>query len=87
MASPTGESDAELLERFHNSNDDYLPLLERVLKGLVRLGEPGAREKLNLFLEERGATGPAVFLTPWELTLTQLDEEMDDLEEIAAFYS
>ena len=35
---------------------------------------------------ERGSAGPAVFLTPWEMTLTQLDEEVGELESVAAFY-
>jgi hypothetical protein len=86
MHSPHGESEGELLNRFHRSNDDYLPLLEQVLRGLVRLGEPWAQEKMNHFLEERGFQGPAVFLTPWEMTLTQLDEEVGRLDEVAVFY-
>jgi hypothetical protein len=87
MQSPTDGTDDALMVRFHDSNDAYLPLLERVLRGLVRIGEPLAREKLDLFLEERGSQGPAVFLTPWEMTLTYLDDELGKLESISAFYS
>ena len=87
MNTPSGESDKEMLKRFHQSNDEYLPLLERVLRGLTRLGEPGAAAKLDLFLEEFGAVGPAVFLSPWELTLRCLDENQGGVEEIESFYA
>lgn len=87
MESATGDSNEELLARFHDSNDSYLPLLEKVLKSLVRLGEPLAQKKLDLFLEERGSLGAAVFLAPWEMTLAYLDEDVGRVGEIEAHYS
>ena len=87
MATEAGETSREMLLRFHESNDTYLPLLQKVLKGLVRVGEPQADEKLSVFLEELGTVGPAVFLAPWEMTLTWLDEYVGSLDEVRRFYS
>ena len=71
-----GCSGRHWLESFHLSNDTYVRLLYKVLCGLVKIKEPGAKEKLQMFIEEKGSQGPAVFLTPWELTLKFLDEEV-----------
>jgi len=63
------------LHAYHLSDDDYQPLLEKVLKGLCTIGEPFAHQKIRQFYEELGTQSPAGYFTPWELTLRDLDEE------------
>jgi hypothetical protein len=69
-----GAKEKDWLRSFHLSNDDYLRLLKKVLKGLVKIKEPKADLKLQSFIEEYGSMLPAVFMTPWEMTLTDLDK-------------
>lgn len=82
----SGDTGADWLRSFHLSNDDYLRLLEKVLKAAVALGEPHAREKYQTFIEEKGSMSPAVFLTPWDLTLAYLDREVGEFEDVERFY-
>lgn len=72
---PNGGEALDLLEQFHLSDDLYVRLLEKVLEGLIEIGEPGAKEKYADFLEEKGTMLPAVYLTPWEVTLRDLDSD------------
>ena len=74
-----GDLADDWLRSFHLSNDDYMRLLQKVLKAAVKVGEPYAREKLQEFIEEKGSQGPAVFLTPWDMTLAYLDENVGDI--------
>ncbi len=76
---------ASAMDAFHRGRE-YRALLERVLDALVELGEPQAAKKKKLLLEEIGTMGPAVFLTPWEMTLEQLDQQIGGLEEVLTFY-
>jgi hypothetical protein len=81
-----GETGADWLRSYYLSNDDYLRLLEKVLKAAVAVGEPHAREKHRAFIEEKGTMAPAVFLTPWDLTLAYLDREYGEMSDVARFY-
>lgn len=83
----SGDTGEDWLRAYHLSNDDYLRLLEKVLKAAVALGEPHSRDKLRAFVEEKGAMMPAVFLTPWDLTLAYLDQEYGEFDDVAAFYA
>jgi len=64
------------LEFYHLSNDEYVKLLEKVLKALCSIGEPWANEKLRYFNGELGLMSPGVYNTPWEITLDFLDKEV-----------
>ena len=64
-----------------------MSLLEKVLQGLVKIGEPHSNEKLDAFLAEVGTMGPAVFLTPWDMTLFYLDEQIGSIKEVEEFYT
>jgi hypothetical protein len=37
-------------------------------------------------MAEKGTMAPAVFLTPWDLTLAFLDRHTGDFADVAAFY-
>lgn len=74
------------LDAFHKNNGQYPRLLEQVLESLIKLGEPHAQKKYNSFLEEKGTMAPAVFLTPWDMTLEYLDKNIGDIAEIKKFY-
>lgn len=78
-------ADAPAINAFHRGRD-YRALLERVIDGLVELGEPLADKKKKLLLEEIGTMGPAVFLTPWEMTLASLDQKVGDLDRVLTFW-
>lgn len=80
------ELGSDLIKAFHTSSDSYPRLLELVLRALVSLNEPYAKEKYSLFLEEKGTMLPALFLTPWELTLDYLDKKVGKIEELKRFY-
>ena len=82
----SGRTGEDWLQSYHTSNDDYMRLLQRVLEAAVAAGEPHAREKLRAVIEEKGTMGPAVFLTPWEMTLAYLDREYGSFAEVAAHY-
>ena len=82
----SGELGEDWLRSFHMSNDTYMGLLHKILKAAVKVGEPMAEAKLEAFIEEKGAQGPAVFLTPWETTLAYLDKSHGSFEEVASFY-
>jgi hypothetical protein len=81
-----GALGADWLRSFHLSNDAYMKLLHKVLKAAVKVGEPHAQAKLQHYVEELGTQGPAVFLTPWDLTLAYLDEHVGAFSEVAEFY-
>jgi len=53
---------------------------------LVALNEPHAMEKRRIFIEKKGTMGPAVFLTPREMTLSYLDRQIGNAEDVARFY-
>jgi hypothetical protein len=74
------------MEAFYNGRE-YARLLEKVIDGLVHIGEPLADKKKKLLSEEIGTMSPAVFLTPWEMTLDSLDETIPGMERVLAFYS
>jgi len=61
------------LKSFHHG-EDYFRLLKKVLKGLLAIGEPKADLKLQAVIEEYGTMSPGLYMTPWELTLKDLDE-------------
>jgi len=83
----SGNKGQDWLRSYHVSNDDYPRLLEKVLKAAVAVGEPHAREKLQVFIEEMGIMGPALFMTPWDVTLAFLDKEYGEFDDVARFYS
>jgi hypothetical protein len=73
----TGQATAkenEWLSSFYR-NEEYRKLLKKVLQAMVDADEPKAKEKLLAYHQEFGTMGPAVFLTPWELTLADLDSK------------
>ncbi|MDI6736966.1 MAG: hypothetical protein QME12_00430 [Nanoarchaeota archaeon] len=72
---------------FRKTNDAYIPLLEKVLRAMIAIKEPLAEAKYRIFIEEKGTMGPAVFLTPWDMTLSYLDRQIGNLEEVIKFYS
>lgn len=80
------KKDKDWLSSFHCSNDSYRPLLEKVLKGLTFIEEPHSKEKYKEYMEELGTMSPAVFLTPWTMTLNYLDTNVGNIEEIKKFY-
>lgn len=82
----SGDLGEDWLRSFHLSNDNYMRLLQKVLKAAVKVGEPWAKEKLQVFVEEKGCQGPAVYLTPWDMTLAYLDQTEGRFEDVAAFY-
>lgn len=69
----TEHIDMPAMDAFH-CGVEYQRLLKKVLELLIVIGEPGATEKLAWVHEEIATMGPAVFLTPWELTLADLDK-------------
>lgn len=73
------------MSAFHLGRE-YRLILERVLDGLVAVGEPHAPEKQNEFLAEIGTMGPGVFLTPWEMTIHYLDKQFGDFTDVVKFY-
>lgn len=77
---------APAMDAFHRGRE-YRALLERIVDGLVELGEPFADKKKKVLLEEIGTMGPAVFLTPWEMTLASLDQRVGAVDQVLAFYS
>jgi hypothetical protein len=82
----SGDLGADWLEAFHLSNDVYTALLEKVLKAAVRTGEPWAKPKLDAFVAELGIAGPMAYLSPWDLTLAELDRYHGMFGDVAAFY-
>lgn len=74
------------LRSFHLSNDNYMKLLQKVLESAIKVGEPHSKEKYQEFLEEKGSVSPAVFLTPWEVTLSYLDANIGNFSDVASFY-
>jgi hypothetical protein len=74
------------LDSFHLTSD-YMKILEKILKALMVIGEPGAEDKYLIFLEEVGTMAPAVFLTPWEVTLFHLDSTVGNFDEVVEFYN
>ena len=77
--------DRKAMSAFHQGRE-YRFILERVLNGLVEVGEPHAKEKQNEFLAEIGTMGPGVFLTPWEMTIHYLDKQIGNIADVAEFY-
>jgi hypothetical protein len=77
--------DRKAMHAFHQGRE-YRFILERVLEGLVAVGEPHAQEKHGEFLAEIGTMGPGVFLTPWEMTIHYLDGQFGDFAEVVGFY-
>jgi hypothetical protein len=77
--------DRKAMRAFHQGRE-YRFILERVLEGLVAIGEPHAKEKHDEFLAEIGTMGPGVFLTPWEMTIHYLDKQFGDFAEVLEFY-
>jgi len=73
------------MSAFHQGRE-YRFILERVLDGLVEVGEPHARLKKNEFLAEIGTMGPGVFLTPWEMTIHYLDNQFGDFKDVLDYY-
>jgi hypothetical protein len=57
-----------------------------VLEAAVKIGEPHAEDKRQAFIEEKGTMGPAVFLTPWDITLAYLDQTIGSFDDVAKFY-
>ncbi len=82
----SGDTGEDWLRSYHLSNDDYMRLFQKVLEAAVQLGEPHAKVKLQAFIEEKGTMGPAVFLTPWDVTLAYLDREYGAFSDVADFY-
>ncbi len=82
----SGDLGEDWLQSFQMSNDEYMRLLYKVLKAAVKAGEPHSRKKLQDFIEEKGTQGPAVYNTPWDMTLADLDKHIGDIEEVASFY-
>jgi hypothetical protein len=78
-------ADRKAMSAFHQGRE-YRFILERVLDGLVDVGEPHAQIKKNEFLAEIGTMGPGVFLTPWEMTLHYLDQQFGNFADVAKFY-
>lgn len=82
----SGDLGADWLQAFHLSNDVYVELLQKVLKAAVRVREPWAEEKLRAFVAELGIASPMAYLSPWDLTLAELDAHYGQFEQVAAFY-
>ena len=76
----------DFIASYQRSDDIYKRYLEKLLKALKTIGEPHADEKLQAVIEELATMGPAVFLTPWELTLKYLDAEYGNFNDIKEFY-
>ena len=74
------------LVSYQKSDDIYKRHLTKILEALKNLGEPHAAEKLKVVIEELATMGPAAFLTPWELTLSYLDREYGDFNDVVDFY-
>lgn len=73
--------DMSAMDAFH-CGADYQRLLKEVLELLIVIGEPGATEKLVWVHDEIATMGPAVFLTPWELTLADLDKRYESIVDV-----
>lgn len=82
----SGDLGADWLQAFHLSNDVYVELLQKVLKAAVEVREPWAAQKLGAFVAELGIASPMAYLSPWDLTLAELDAHCGQFEEVAAFY-
>ena len=77
---------ANFLSSYQRSDDIYKRLLIKIIEALADLGEPHAKAKLQIVIEELATMGPAGFLTPWELTLEFLDENHGDFGDVENFY-
>lgn len=71
---------------YQKSDDIYKRLLLKLIQALEALGEPHAAEKRQAVLEELGTMGPALFLTPWEISLHYLDRTYGDFDRVVDFY-
>lgn len=74
------------LREFHKMDVNYQRLLERILEGAKKVGEPGAQDRYQDFLEEKGIMGPLVFLGGWNMTLASLDKDSGEFSKVAEFY-
>ncbi|MFA5888511.1 MAG: hypothetical protein WC852_07420 [Candidatus Nanoarchaeia archaeon] len=83
-----GDNWEEWLASFQKTNDNYIPLLKKVLAGMKAMGEPYADGKYTEFMKEFGTMAPGVYSNPWDMTLTSLDVDpkLGNAEEVAAFY-
>ena len=77
----------DFLSSYQRSDDVYKRHLKKILEALVTVGEPHSSEKLEAVVEELATMGPAVFLTPWEITLKYLDTYYGNFEDVIDFYS
>ncbi|MDJ0765956.1 MAG: hypothetical protein QNJ97_23430 [Myxococcota bacterium] len=74
------------LASYQKSDDLYKRYLEKITRALKAIGEPHAEEKHRIVVEELATMGPAVFLTPWEITLSYLDRTYGDMDDVMRFY-
>ncbi len=86
MRAEVEERDRSGISAFHDGRE-YRVLLQKVVEGLDRIGEPHAPAKRTALMEEMGTMGPAVFLTPWEMTLDYLDERIGSTDDVERFHS
>jgi hypothetical protein len=70
---------------FHNGRE-YRSLLKKIVEGLVYVREPHADEKHSVLLQEMATMDPAVFLTPWEMTLEYLDRQVGSIADVEKEY-
>jgi hypothetical protein len=82
----SGDLGADWMRAFQLSNDVYVRLLNKVLKAAVEVHEPWAAQKLAAFVAELGIASPMAYLSPWDLTLAELDGHYGQFEQVAAFY-
>ncbi|MEK6864427.1 MAG: hypothetical protein AABX27_03990 [Nanoarchaeota archaeon] len=78
----------EWVSSFQKTNDNYIPLLKKVLAGMKAMGEPYADGKYTEFMKELGTMAPGVYSNPWDMTLASLDVDpkLGNPEDVARFY-
>ena len=85
MTDEAREKREARISGFHDGVE-YRPLLVKVVAGLVAAGEPHAREKNSVLVDEVATMGAGVFLTPWEMTLEYLDRHVGDFADVERAY-
>lgn len=76
----------EWVASFQKTNDNYIPLLKKVLAGMRAIREPHADGKYAEFMKEYGTMAPGVYSNPWDMTLASLDNGIGVRADIARFY-